>query len=153
MHSYGGQVFADVIGITLAKKAVAAGADGLACVSAGAGGHTGFLSPFAFVSAVREFFDGYVITGGGISDRPRNDGEHVDVYREAHCVIVMFDVTTRKSWEHAKTLAGAVPPLAKRTRFDVAAFAAEHGLTPVGVNFFCVHNEERRSGGKKGKRK
>ena len=68
VHAYGGLVFADVIGIALAKKAVAAGADGLACVSAGAGGHTGFLSPFAFVSAVREFFDGYVIVGGGISD-------------------------------------------------------------------------------------
>jgi nitronate monooxygenase len=68
VHSYGGLVFADVIDIKLAKKAVAAGADGLACVSAGAGGHTGMLSPFAFVSAVREFFDGHVIVGGGISD-------------------------------------------------------------------------------------
>jgi nitronate monooxygenase len=68
VHSYGGLVFADVTTITLAKKAVAAGADGLACVSAGAGGHTGTLSPFAFVSAVRDFFDGYVIVGGGISD-------------------------------------------------------------------------------------
>lgn len=68
VHAYGGLVFADVISITLAKKAVAAGADGLACVSAGAGGHTGSLSPFAFVSAVREFFDGHVIVGGGISD-------------------------------------------------------------------------------------
>ena len=68
VHSYGGLVFADVITLALAKKAVAAGADGLACVSAGAGGHTGFLSPFAFVSAIREFFDGYVIVGGGIGD-------------------------------------------------------------------------------------
>ncbi len=68
VHSYGGLVFADVIDIKLARKAVAAGADGLACVSAGAGGHTGMLSPFAFVSAVREFFDGSVIVGGGISD-------------------------------------------------------------------------------------
>ena len=68
VHSYGGLVFADVIDLKLAKKAVAAGADGLACVSAGAGGHTGMLSPFAFVSAVREFFDGSVIVGGGISD-------------------------------------------------------------------------------------
>jgi nitronate monooxygenase len=68
VHAYGGQVFADVINLTLAKKAVAVGADGLACVSAGAGGHTGFLSPFAFVSAVREFFDGHIIVGGGISD-------------------------------------------------------------------------------------
>lgn len=68
VHSYGGLVFADVIDLKLAKKAVAAGADGLACVSAGAGGHTGMLSPFAFVSAVREFFEGSVIVGGGISD-------------------------------------------------------------------------------------
>ena len=68
VHAYGGQVFADVTTITLAKKAAAAGADGLACVSAGAGGHTGSLSPFAFVSAVREFFDGQVVVGGGISD-------------------------------------------------------------------------------------
>ncbi len=68
VHSYGGLVFADVTTIALAKKAVAAGADGLACVSAGAGGHTGFLSPFAFISAIREFFNGHVVVGGGISD-------------------------------------------------------------------------------------
>ena len=68
VHAYGGVVYADVINLTLARKAVQAGADGLACVSAGAGGHTGFLSPFAFVRAVREFFDGTVILGGGISD-------------------------------------------------------------------------------------
>lgn len=68
VHGYGGTVVADVINLQLARKAVAAGADGLACVCAGAGGHTGHLSPFAFVSAVREFFDGTVIVGGGISD-------------------------------------------------------------------------------------
>lgn len=68
VHEYGGIVIADVISMKLAEKAVAAGADGLACICAGAGGHTGHLSPFAFVSAVREFFDGYVIVGGGISD-------------------------------------------------------------------------------------
>lgn len=68
VHSYGGMVLADVINLNLARKAVAAGADGLACVCAGAGGHTGFLSPFAFVSAVRDFFDGVVVVGGGISD-------------------------------------------------------------------------------------
>ncbi|MGE0802237.1 MAG: lipocalin-like domain-containing protein [Lautropia sp.] len=68
VHRYGGLVFADVVNLTLARKAVAAGADGLACVSVGAGGHTGSLSPYAFVSAVRDFFDGYVIVGGGISD-------------------------------------------------------------------------------------
>ncbi|QUD89482.1 NAD(P)H-dependent flavin oxidoreductase [Phenylobacterium montanum] len=68
VHGYGGLVIADVIDLGLARKAIAAGVDGLACVSAGAGGHTGFLSPFAFVSAVRERFDGLVIIGGGIAD-------------------------------------------------------------------------------------
>ncbi|SEB20008.1 nitronate monooxygenase family protein [Variovorax sp. YR216] len=68
VHDYGGRVIADVTSLTLARKAVAAGADGLACICSGAGGHTGSLSPFAFVSAVREFFDGLVIVGGGISD-------------------------------------------------------------------------------------
>ncbi len=68
VHAYGGLVIADVTNLTLARKAVAAGADGLACICNGAGGHTGTLSPFAFVSAVREFFDGLVIVGGGITD-------------------------------------------------------------------------------------
>ena len=68
VKAYGGTVIADVVTLKLARKAVAAGADGLACVCAGAGGHTGFLSPFAFISAVRDFFDGLVTVGGGISD-------------------------------------------------------------------------------------
>ena len=68
VQAYGGKVIADVTSIALARKAVAAGADGLACVSSGAGGHTGSISPFAFVSAVREFFDGQLVVGGGISD-------------------------------------------------------------------------------------
>lgn len=68
VHGYGGIVIADVVTMTLAHKAAAAGVDGMACVSAGAGGHTGTMSPFAFISAVREFFDGLVIIGGGIAD-------------------------------------------------------------------------------------
>jgi nitronate monooxygenase len=68
VHGYGGLVFADVVNLKLAKKAAEAGADGLACIASGAGGHTGTISPFAFISAVREFFDGIVIIGGAISD-------------------------------------------------------------------------------------
>lgn len=68
VHGYGGIVIADVVNLKLARKAAALGVDGLACVSTGAGGHTGHLSPFAFVSAVREFFDGIITVGGGISD-------------------------------------------------------------------------------------
>lgn len=66
VHAYGGKVFADVSSLALARKAAAAGVDGLMLVSAGAGGHTGRLSPFAFVDAVREFFDGIVVLSGAI---------------------------------------------------------------------------------------
>ena len=68
VRAYGGTLIADVTTPALAKKALAAGADGLACICAGAGGHTGTLSPFAFASAVRQFHQGPLIIGGGISD-------------------------------------------------------------------------------------
>ena len=68
VHGYGGLVLADVTSLALARKAIAAGVDGLVCVCAGAGGHTGSLSPFAFISAVRAEFDGLIVAGGGIAD-------------------------------------------------------------------------------------
>jgi nitronate monooxygenase len=68
VHGYGGIVIADVINMSLARKAIAVGVDGLACIAAGAGGHTGFLSPFAFIAAVRAEFDGLIVVGGGIGD-------------------------------------------------------------------------------------
>lgn len=67
VKSYGGLVVADVVNLDLARKAARYGVDGLACVSAGSGGHTGHLSPFAFASSVRGFFDGLVVVGGGIA--------------------------------------------------------------------------------------
>ena len=67
VHSYGGLVFADVNSIAFAKKAAEAGADGLILVCAGAGGHTGMLSPFAFIEEVRSFWDGPIILAGSIS--------------------------------------------------------------------------------------
>lgn len=68
VHGYGGLVFADVTTPTLARKAIEAGADGLVVVCAGAGGHTGSYSPFAFVGAVREFWAGPIILSGGIAN-------------------------------------------------------------------------------------
>ena len=68
VHAYGGLVFADVNSVLYAKKSAAAGVDGLVLVSAGAGGHTGPLTPFTFVPAVREFFQGPLAIGGGIVD-------------------------------------------------------------------------------------
>ncbi len=67
VQDYGGLVFADVNTPALARKAAAAGVDGLILVCCGAGGHTGTLSPFAFVDEVRAFFDGPVVVAGGIS--------------------------------------------------------------------------------------
>ena len=67
VHGYGGLVFADVISVALAKKAVEAGADGLVLVCAGAGGHTGELSPMVFVERVRQFFDGPIALAGAIN--------------------------------------------------------------------------------------
>ena len=68
VHAYGGLVFADVSSVDYARKAAEAGADGLVLVCAGAGGHTGQLSPFAFVPEVRQFFSGPLIVAGAIAD-------------------------------------------------------------------------------------
>lgn len=68
VHGYGGLVFADVNSVAYAKKAASTGIDGLVLVAAGAGGHTGPISPFSFMPAVREFFDGALVLGGGIVD-------------------------------------------------------------------------------------
>lgn len=68
LHDAGALVLADVASIRHAERAVEAGADGLVLLSAGAGGQTGWLNPFAFVRAVRAFFDGPIVLAGGISD-------------------------------------------------------------------------------------
>lgn len=53
VHSYGGLVYHDVINLHHARKAADAGVDGLIAVCAGAGGHAGMLSPFAFIEELR----------------------------------------------------------------------------------------------------
>ncbi len=67
VHGYGGAVFADVNSIAFARKAAAAGVDGLILVAAGAGGHTGQIAGFAFVEEVRRFWSGPIVLGGAIS--------------------------------------------------------------------------------------
>ncbi len=68
VHGYGGSIFADVNTVDFARRAADTGVDGLALICAGAGGHTGQLSPFAFVEEVRQFFDGEIILSGSISN-------------------------------------------------------------------------------------
>lgn len=72
VHSYGGKVFHDVASVRHAHRAIKEGVDGLILVCAGAGGHTGTLNPFAFLSEVRAFWDGPIALSGAISR-----GEHI----------------------------------------------------------------------------
>lgn len=68
VHGWGGRVIQDVTTMRHAEKAIAVGVDGLMLTCAGAGGHSGFLSPLAFVPAVRRIWDGLLIVAGGIAD-------------------------------------------------------------------------------------
>ncbi|MBA4722932.1 MAG: nitronate monooxygenase [Alcanivorax sp.] len=68
LHDIGCLVFADVANVRHAEKAIAAGADGLILLTAGAGGQTGWANGFAFARAVRALFDGPMVLAGGISD-------------------------------------------------------------------------------------
>jgi nitronate monooxygenase len=67
VHSYGGIVLHDVINNTFAHKAIDKGADGLIAVAAGAGGHAGVKSPFAFTQEIRQWFDGPLVLSGSIA--------------------------------------------------------------------------------------
>ena len=67
VHAYGGLLFCDVNSLFYARKAADAGVDGLILVAAGAGGHTGMITPFAFLAEVRKFFAGPIVLAGGIS--------------------------------------------------------------------------------------
>ena len=66
VHAWGGITFHDVINQKFAHKAVEKGADGLVLVAAGAGGHAGAISPFAFVAETRQWFDGPIALSGAI---------------------------------------------------------------------------------------
>lgn len=67
VHSYGGIVLHDTINIRHTKKALGEGADGIIAVCAGAGGHAGKLSPYAFLPEIREFHDGPLLCSGAIA--------------------------------------------------------------------------------------
>ncbi|KAJ3046363.1 hypothetical protein HK097_000934 [Rhizophlyctis rosea] len=68
VHSYGGLVFHDITNEKHARKAAAAGVDGLIAVCAGAGGHSGTMSPFALIPKLRTFFPGVICLAGAIGD-------------------------------------------------------------------------------------
>lgn len=68
VHGYGGLVFHDITNKRHARKAAAAGVDGLILVAAGAGGHAGTASPFALVHEIREFFAGTILLAGCLNN-------------------------------------------------------------------------------------
>ena len=67
VHGYGGLVLADVATLKHARRAAEAGVDGLILLTAGCGGNTGWLNPFAFTAAVREFWTGPLVLAGSIT--------------------------------------------------------------------------------------
>lgn len=67
VKGYGGLVFSDAGSVRHARRAAESGVDGIILLCAGAGGNTGWMSPFSFVSEVRRFFDGPIILAGAIS--------------------------------------------------------------------------------------
>jgi nitronate monooxygenase len=68
LHDVGALVFSDVASVRHAERAIEVGADGLILLTAGAGGQTKWLNPFAFVRAVRRLYDGPLVLAGGIGD-------------------------------------------------------------------------------------
>ncbi|TNC82973.1 MAG: nitronate monooxygenase [Oleiphilus sp.] len=68
VHEWGGLVFHDVIYAAHARKAIAAGVDGLIIVTAGAGGHGGTTNPIALVREIRTFWEGPLALAGAIND-------------------------------------------------------------------------------------
>lgn len=68
VHDRGGKVFHDVTSMRFAEKAISAQCDGLTCIGAGGGGHSGTLSHLAFVPQVRAIFDGTIVLAGAVSN-------------------------------------------------------------------------------------
>lgn len=67
VHDWGGQLFHDVTAPRFAKKAMAAGVDGMIVIISGGGGHSGTLSAFSFLPQLRDEFDGVLVLAGGLS--------------------------------------------------------------------------------------
>ena len=94
-HDWGGRVIHDVTTLRFAEKAIGAGVDGLMLTCAGAGGHNGALSPFAFLPQVRRMFNGLVVLAGGIAESDGIRGA-LALGADAVCMGTRF-VATRES--------------------------------------------------------
>ncbi len=68
LQANGSLVFQDVVKNRHAQKCAEMGVDGIIAVGAGAGGHTGDISPFALMQEIREWWDGLLILSGCIAN-------------------------------------------------------------------------------------
>jgi len=68
VHGRGGVVYCDVTSVRHAEKAAALGADGLTCIGAGGGGHSGAISHLALIPRIRKFFGGTIIVAGAVAN-------------------------------------------------------------------------------------
>ncbi len=67
VHGFGGKVFHDITSFRFAEKAIAAGADGLHCIGAGGGGHSGTITHLALIPRLRAVWDGTLVMAGAVS--------------------------------------------------------------------------------------
>jgi nitronate monooxygenase len=67
IHAYGGLVFNDIANNRHARKCAEMNVDGIIAVTAGAGGHTGSISPFALTQEIREWWRGPLLLAGCIA--------------------------------------------------------------------------------------
>jgi nitronate monooxygenase len=68
VHDWGGVIFHDVTTMKFAEKAIAAGVDGLTCIGAGGGGHSGTISHLVLIPKIRSIFDGVIVLAGAVSN-------------------------------------------------------------------------------------
>jgi nitronate monooxygenase len=68
VHDWGGKLFHDVTTLAHAEKAIRAGVDGLTCIGAGGGGHSGTVTHLALIPKVREMFDGVIVMAGAVTN-------------------------------------------------------------------------------------
>lgn len=66
-HQAGLKIFHDVTTFRFAEKAIAAGVDGLTCIGAGGGGHSGLINHLSLIPRIRKIFDGTILMAGSIS--------------------------------------------------------------------------------------
>ena len=67
VHDHGLLLYHDVTSLRFAEKAIAAGADGLTCIGAGGGGHSGTIGHLVLVPKIRTMFDGTMVMAGSVA--------------------------------------------------------------------------------------